>query len=97
MDIGRINWKEIFENSDHWSVKIAKLAIERFKNYKAKNKLKSNKIVVRCAGTPTGVYHIGRANEIIRSYFISKAIEVLGYPSKVVFTSDDRDPARGFP
>ncbi|MEM0325106.1 MAG: lysine--tRNA ligase [Candidatus Aenigmatarchaeota archaeon] len=97
MDIGRINWKEIFENSEHWSVKIAKLAIERFKKYKNEGKIRSNEIVIRCAGTPTGVYHIGRANEIIRSYFIAKAIEILGYPSKIIFTSDDRDPARGFP
>jgi len=95
--IGRINWREIFENSRHWSVQIAKQGIERFLRYKSEGKIKSDFITVRCASTPTGIYHIGHLNEIVRSYFIAKAIEVLGYKARVVFTTDDRDPQRGFP
>ncbi|RIB35560.1 MAG: lysine--tRNA ligase [Candidatus Nanoclepta minutus] len=95
--IGRIDWKEVFERSKHWSVQVAKQGIERFLKYKSEGKIKSDFITVRCASTPTGVYHIGHLNEIVRSYFIAKAIEMLGYKARVVFTIDDRDPQRGFP
>jgi len=91
MVIGRINWRYIFENSDFWAVQVAKQGIQR-----AKEKKKET-ITVRCANTPTGVLHIGNANDVIRAYFIAKSIEILWYSVRVVFTSDDRDPVRGFP
>ena len=86
-----INWKGIFENSNFWAVTVAKQGVERAQK---KNK---NLITVRCANTPTGVLHIGNANDVIRAYFVAKSIEVLGYNVRLVFTSDDRDPIRGFP
>jgi lysyl-tRNA synthetase class 1 len=84
-------WKEIFERSNFWAVQVAKKGIERA------NRENIEIITVRCANTPTGVLHIGNANDVIRSCFIAKCIEVLGHKSRVVFTSDDRDPIRGFP
>ncbi len=86
-----IDWRRVFENSNHWAVQVARQAIERVR------KSGRDLVTVRCANTPTGVLHIGNANDVIRSYFIAKAVNVLGYESRVVFTSDDRDPIRGFP
>ncbi|AAR38944.1 NEQ087 [Nanoarchaeum equitans Kin4-M] len=83
--------REKLKDSDFWAVKIALEAIERAKK---KNK---DLITVRCANTPTGVLHIGNANDVIRAYFIAKVIDILGYNVRLVFTSDDRDPMRGFP
>ncbi|HIQ51120.1 MAG TPA: hypothetical protein EYH54_04060, partial [Nautiliaceae bacterium] len=83
--------KKIFEKSNFWSVQIAKEAIKRAE------KKKKDLVVVRCAATPTGVLHIGNANELIRSYLIKISIEILGKKAKVIYTSDDRDPMRGFP
>ncbi len=89
--MAQVDWQKIFEISDFWAVKVAKEGIQRAKE---KNK---KLITVRCANTPTGVLHIGNANDVIRCYFIAKCIEILGYDVRVVFTSDDRDPIRGFP
>ncbi|MEO2154914.1 MAG: lysine--tRNA ligase [Nanoarchaeota archaeon] len=86
-----MNWKEIFEKSNFWAVQVAKQGIERV------NKKNKNEVIVRCATTPTGVLHIGNANEPIRAYLVKKAIEVLGKKARVIYTSDDRDPMRGFP
>ena len=86
-----IEWKEIFERSNFWGVTAAKECINRAKQEGI------SLITVRCANTPTGVLHIGNANDIIRAYFVAKCVELLGYKSRVVFTSDDRDPIRGFP
>ena len=86
-----MNLKKIFEISEFWAVQYAKEAIQR-----AQKKGK-NFVTLRCANTPTGVLHIGNANDIIRNYFIAKCIEILGFKAKVIFTSDDRDPIRGFP
>jgi len=86
-----IDWRSIFEKSEFWAVQIAKQAIARARE-------KNKKIItVRCANTPTGVLHIGNANDVIRAYFVAKSVEVLGYNVRLVFTSDDRDPIRGFP
>jgi len=83
--------KKLFEKSNFWSVQVAKEAIKRIKE---KNK---KEVLIRCAATPTGVLHIGNANEIIRSYLVKLSVEALGEKAKVVYTSDDRDPMRGFP
>ena len=86
-----IDWKEIFQRSNFWAVQYARKAIQR-----AREKGKDH-VTVKCAATPSGVLHIGNANEVIRSYFIAKSIEMLGFKAKVIYTSDDRDPLRSIP
>ena len=86
-----MDWRYVFENADFWAVKYARKAIEL-----AKKKGKGE-VICRCASTPTGVIHIGNANEVIRNFFVAKCIEMLGFKARIIYTSDDRDPQRGFP
>jgi len=86
-----VDWQKLFQITPFWAVEAARKGIERARS-------KGKKLLtVKCANTPTGVLHIGNANDLIRSYFIAKSAEMLGFRARVVFTPDDRDPARGFP
>jgi lysyl-tRNA synthetase class 1 len=54
-------------------------------------------IVVKGAVSPSGIPHIGHANEIIRGYYVAEVLRERGHEVRQVFLSDDRDPLRTLP
>ena len=54
-------------------------------------------VVVKGGVSPSGVPHIGHANEILRGHFVAEALRGRGYEVRQVFTADDRDRLRAIP
>lgn len=54
-------------------------------------------IVIKGGISPSGIPHLGNANEIILGYFVAEVLRERGYNVKQVFTTDDRDPLRSLP
>ena len=54
-------------------------------------------IVIKGGVSPSGIPHLGHANEILRAYFVAQVLRERGYEVRQVFTSDDRDPLRKLP
>jgi lysyl-tRNA synthetase class 1 len=71
-----------------WADSIADEVIERYGG---------QEIVVKCAASPSGGKHIGNLNDILRGYFISESLKSMGVKTRLVHTSDDRDPLRKIP
>jgi len=57
----------------------------------------SDPIVVKGAVSPSGVPHVGHANEIIRGYYVAEVLRERGHEVRQVFVSDDRDGLRKLP
>ncbi len=73
---------------EFWPYEVAEEAIKR---------REKEVYIIKCAASPSGGKHIGNLNEIVRSWFIKRAFEDLGYKARVIHTSDDRDPIRKIP
>jgi lysyl-tRNA synthetase class 1 len=54
-------------------------------------------IIIKGGVSPSGVAHLGNANEIMRGYFVAAVLRDRGHEVRQVFTSDDRDPLRSLP
>lgn len=54
-------------------------------------------IVIKGGISPSGVPHLGNANEIVLGYFVAEVLRERGYDVRHVFTTDDRDPLRKLP
>ncbi|MFB6310851.1 MAG: lysine--tRNA ligase [Salinirussus sp.] len=54
-------------------------------------------IVIKGGVSPSGVPHIGHANEILRGAFVADVLRERGYAVRQVFTADDRDRLRAIP
>ncbi len=54
-------------------------------------------VVVKGGVSPSGVPHLGHANEILRCHFVAEALRDQGYEVRQVFTADDRDRLRAIP
>ncbi|MXR51824.1 lysine--tRNA ligase [Halovenus sp. WSH3] len=54
-------------------------------------------IVIKGGVSPSGVPHIGHANEILRCYIVAELLRERGHEVRQVFTSDDRDRLRAIP
>ena len=54
-------------------------------------------IVIKGGVSPSGVPHIGHANEILRGYIVAEVLRARGHEVKQVFTADDRDRLRAIP
>lgn len=54
-------------------------------------------IVIKGGISPSGVPHLGNANEIVLGYFVAEVLRERGHTVRQVFTSDDRDPLRSLP
>lgn len=57
----------------------------------------SEPITIKGGISPSGVPHLGNANEIILGYFVAEVLRERGYEVRHVFTTDDRDPLRKLP
>lgn len=54
-------------------------------------------IVVKGGISPSGIPHLGNANEIVLGYFVAEVLRERGHEVRQVFTTDDRDPLRRLP
>jgi lysyl-tRNA synthetase class 1 len=54
-------------------------------------------IVIKGGISPSGIPHLGNANEIVLGYFVAEVLRERGHEVRQVFTTDDRDPLRGIP
>ncbi len=54
-------------------------------------------IVIKGGISPSGVPHLGNANEIVLGYFVAEVLRERGHTVRQVFTADDRDPLRRLP
>jgi lysyl-tRNA synthetase class 1 len=54
-------------------------------------------VVIKGGVSPSGVPHLGHANELMRGYFVAEVLRERGHDVEQVFTSDDRDPLRKVP
>ena len=54
-------------------------------------------IVIKGGISPSGVPHLGNANEIVLGSFVAEVLRERGYEVRQVFTADDRDPLRKLP
>ena len=54
-------------------------------------------IVIKGGISPSGVPHLGNANEIVLGYFVAEVLRERGYTVRQIFTTDDRDPLRRLP
>ncbi|MDY6764937.1 MAG: lysine--tRNA ligase [Halobacteria archaeon] len=73
-------------DTDFWADEVAQKVV-----YNSRNPL------VRGAVSPSGIPHIGNFNEILRGYFVARALRDRGLEVEQVFTNDDRDPLRKIP
>ena len=78
----KIVWKDIFEKSDIWPIKIVKSILKRNKKY----------IIFRNGATPSGILHIGNANEAIRNFLVALCIKEYTNNFLLVFSLDEEDP-----
>ncbi len=54
-------------------------------------------IVIKGGISPSGIPHLGNANEIVLGYFVAESLRERGHEVEQIFTTDDRDPLRGLP
>ncbi len=54
-------------------------------------------IVIKGGVSPSGIPHVGHANEILRGYFVAEVLRERGWSVDQIFTSDDRDRLRRVP
>ncbi len=54
-------------------------------------------IVIKGGISPSGIPHLGNANELVLGYFVAEVLRERGHKVKQVFTLDDRDPLRKLP
>ena len=54
-------------------------------------------IVIKGGVSPSGIPHLGHANEILRCYVVAEVLRDRGHEVRQVFTSDDRDRLRSIP
>jgi len=73
-----------------WADQIANELIERAKK-------EDTPVVCKCAASPSGGKHVGNMFDVMKAYFIYKAVLKKKYSAKFIFTSDDRDPLRTIP
>jgi len=74
-----------------WAEQVAERAIEEAK------RRGFGVVTCRSGQTPSGAKHIGNFNDNIRSYFVARFVEKLGYKARHVQTHDDMDPLRKVP
>lgn len=81
---------ETKEKALHWADQLAEKVIERSKKEKRTASIK-------CQQTPSGGKHIGNLNDVLRAYFVYKAVLDKKEKAEFVHTSDDRDPMKEIP
>ncbi|MEM2991319.1 MAG: lysine--tRNA ligase [Halobacteria archaeon] len=65
--------------------------------YEVKKRCALKQPVIKAGASPSGGKHIGNLNDILRGYFIVRALELDGIKARFIHTCDDRDPLRKIP
>ncbi|MBI2653107.1 lysine--tRNA ligase, partial [Candidatus Woesearchaeota archaeon] len=87
------NFDELF-----WADQLTNKVINKKKyRYLDKEIKKPKEFVVKTAASLSGVLHIGRLSDTIRSATVHRAILDAGEKSKLIWVSDDMDPLRKIP
>ena len=81
-----------------WAEKIAKQIIERDSfRFKKSPIPKIDSWTVKSSSSLSGVLHIGRLSDLIRSEAVSIALEKQGFKQKFIYVTEDMDPLRKVP
>ena len=54
-------------------------------------------IVIKGGISPSGVPHLGNANELVLGFFVAEVLRERGRQVRQIYTADDRDPLRALP
>ncbi|MFO8015789.1 MAG: lysine--tRNA ligase [Candidatus Woesearchaeota archaeon] len=87
------NGREKQEQSLFWADQIADEVIEKFSKTIGKNE----PFTVKTSASLSGVLHIGRLSDTIRSASVHKALLDAGVKSRLIWVSEDMDPLRKVP
>ena len=81
-----------------WARKIAKTISSREKFHFTESEIpRLQKWAVKSSSSLSGVLHIGRLSDIIRSEAVARALEESGFPSEFIYVTEDMDPLRKLP
>ena len=86
------------EESLFWADQIARKIIERKKFFFTEEKTpKLKNWAVKSSSSLSGVLHIGRLSDLIRSEAVFRALKEQGFPSEFIYVTEDMDPLRKIP
>ncbi|MFA4906866.1 MAG: lysine--tRNA ligase [archaeon] len=81
-----------------WARKIAKTISSRTKFHFTESEIpRLQKWAVKSSSSLSGVLHIGRLSDIIRSEAVARALEESGFPAEFIYVTEDMDPLRKLP
>ena len=81
-----------------WAEKLAKQIVERDSFHFKKSAIpKLDSWTVKSSSSLSGVLHIGRLSDLIRSEAVSRALEKQGFKQKFIYVTEDMDPLRKVP
>jgi len=83
---------------EFWAEQIAEKIIAREKfSYLEKPLPSIKKWTVKSSSSLSGVLHIGRLSDIIRSEAVFRALKERGFPAEFIYVTEDMDPIRSIP
>lgn len=83
---------------EFWTDKIAREIIERKKFHYTDDKIKKlRKFTVKTSASLSGVLHIGRLSDTIRSEAVFRSLKDSGVKSELIWVAEDMDPLRKVP
>lgn len=83
---------------EFWTDKIAREIIERKKFHFTDNPIpKFNSYVVKTSASLSGVLHIGRLSDTIRSEAVHRSLKDMGVRTQLIWVAEDMDPLRRVP
>ena len=86
------------EKSLFWADQLAHEIASRQKfKYADKSMPKLDKFVVKTSASISGVLHIGRLSDTIRSETVAKALLDAGHKAELIWVAEDMDPLRKIP
>jgi lysyl-tRNA synthetase class 1 len=87
--MGRINFKQLEINNEHWAIALAKQVVKKFPN---------QELYTSAAGiSPSGAPHFGNFRDLMTCVCVDIALKKLGYNSRVLYSWDDYDRFRKVP
>ncbi|MFQ5974763.1 MAG: lysine--tRNA ligase [Candidatus Hydrothermarchaeales archaeon] len=86
------------EKTQFWADQKADEIVERKKYHYLKKEIpKFDRYVVKTSASISGVLHIGRLSDTIRSESVSRVLEERGYNAELIWVAEDMDPLRKIP
>jgi lysyl-tRNA synthetase class 1 len=96
-----MNQKQVIrerKQAEFWAEQLADKIVsrERF-NYLDKPIPKITQWTVKSSSSLSGVLHVGRLSDIIRSEAVFRALKERGFPARFIYVTEDMDPIRSIP